>query len=94
MSMLLVSGTIIHQCYQVRSLIRQGDMSALSVATVQTFRSTVALTQTVPRPSITPQQVTAMEHAFGHQVPMLRLLHHPVLDTDHDPEFRQHRSYG
>lgn len=92
MSVLLASGTIIHQRYQVRQLIRQGNMSAVYVATDQTFRSTVALKQMFPRPSVTPQQVTAMKHTFGYEARMLHLLRHSVPDTEPDREFRQHRS--
>ncbi len=94
MAVLLASGTIIHQCYTVRQLIGQDTMSAVSVTTGQTLCHTVVPRQMFPRPSIIPQQVTAMEHAFGHEARMLHLLRHPVLDTEHEQEFRQHRSDG
>ncbi len=94
MAILLASGTIIHQCYTVRQLIEQGTMNAVSIVTDQTLFTTVAPQQMFPRPSIIPQQVMALEHAFGHEDRMLHLLRHLVLDTEHKQAFRQHRSDG
>lgn len=78
MSLLLALGAIIHQRYQVRQFIGQGDISAVYVATDQILRSMVALKQMFLTPHLALQQMIVLEHAFGHEAHRLHLLRHPI----------------